>query len=90
MAKTVKQKPKQQSSEPDGVYFLKIVLYFVLGCLWVQIGSGGVAVPVGLLLGVIFAMHEHFTIDKKIEYAVLFMASILSFVLPIGFVLTLG
>lgn len=86
-----KKKPKNNLQEPDSVYFLKVVLYFLLGCLWIQIGKdNGVVLPVGLIAGVIFASHDHFRIDKKIEYAVLLMAAILSFVTPIGFVLTVN
>ena len=84
------KKPKEKP-EQDGVYLLKIVLYFILGCLWVHFGGDeGFSLPVGFLIGVLLASHEHFQIDKKIEYAVLLMATILSFIAPIGFVLSLG
>lgn len=86
-----KKKLKKQTTEPDSVYFLKLVLYFLLGCLWVQFGGDdGFALPVGLLIGIIFATHDHFQIDRKIEIAVLLIATILSFVAPIGFVLNVG
>lgn len=81
----------KKTSEPDSVYFLKLVLYFLLGCLWVQIGGeNGIALPVGLALGLIFASHDHFKIDRKVELAVLLVATILSYIAPIGFVLTVG
>lgn len=92
MAKTKKASKKQvkQVPEKDSVYFLKLVVFFILGSLWVQIGdSNGLAVPVGLLFGIILANHDHFMIDRKIEYAVLLVATILSFVAPVGFVLTI-
>lgn len=75
--------------EPDGIYLLKLVLYFILGCLWVQIGDS-VVLPFGLLIGILFATHEHFQIDRKIEFAVLFIASVLSYIAPIGFVMKIG
>ena len=82
--KTITKKPV----EKDSVYFLKIVLFFILGTLWVQFGDAtGVAIPLGLLFGVLLATHDHFAIDKKIEFAVLIVAAILSYVAPIGFVL---
>ena len=85
-ARQVKEKPEQ-----DSIYFLKLVLFFLLGCLWVRLGSGeGIPIPVGLIFGVLLASHEHFQIDKKIEYAVLLIATILSFIAPIGFVLNIG
>lgn len=82
---------KQKKEELDGVYMLKIVMYFLLGCLWINVGSGqGLTIPIGLLLGIIFASHDHFRIDRKIEYAVLLFATVLSFIAPIGFVLNIG
>jgi hypothetical protein len=87
-AKTSK-KTKKEPVEKDSVYFLKLVLFFILGTLWVQFGdANGLSVPVGLVFGLLLANHDHFKIDKKIEYAVLLVAAILSYVAPIGFVLT--
>lgn len=79
----------KQQKETDGVYAFKIVLYFLLGCLWVQAFNDSVALPIGLLIGIVFASHDHFAIDRKIEYVVLLIATILSFIAPIGFVLSL-
>ena len=84
-------KRKATQNESDSVYFLKLVLYFLLGCLWVQVGGeDGFAMPVGLVIGVLFASHDHFQIDRKIEIAVLLIATVLSFIAPIGFVLSVG
>lgn len=90
---TKKKQSAQRSTqtEKDSIYFFKLVLFFILGCLWVRLGSGeGVPIPVGLIFGVLLASHEHFQIDRKIEYAVLLVATILSFIAPIGFVLHIG
>jgi ABC-type dipeptide/oligopeptide/nickel transport system permease component len=78
-----------QKQELDSIYFLKLVLYFVLGALWVQFtyDQTPIPLPFGLLLGLYFAHHDHFRIDRKIEFAILLASSILSFVFPIGFVL---
>lgn len=82
---------KTNNPEQDSVYFLKLVLYFLLGCLWVKIaGQDGVVLPVGLIIGLVFASHDHFKIDRKIEIAMLLIATMLSYVLPIGFVLNIG
>ena len=91
MAKKIVKKRKPATiTEPDGVYFLKIVLYFLLGCLWVRVGGDdGVALPVGFAIGLVFAMHDHFQLDRKIEVVVLLVATVLSFIAPIGFVLTI-
>jgi hypothetical protein len=64
------------SRETDSVYFLKILIYFVLGTIWIKI-NGLVLVPVGLILGVIISQKDHFAIDRKVEYAVLIMSAIL-------------
>ena len=81
----------KSKTEKDSVYVLKLILFFVLGCLWIQIGGdGGVPIPVGLIFGLVLTTHEHFTIDRKIEYLVLIIATVLSFIQPIGFVLNLG
>ena len=88
-----KKRNVKKSKETDSAYLLKIVLYFILGTFWVRlldisIGSfHDISVPVGLIVGLVFASHEHFQIDRKIEYAVLFAATVLSFYLPVGFTL---
>lgn len=83
--KTSKKISKKEPVEKDSLYFLKLVLYFVLGTLWVQVS--GISLPVGLLFGALLVSHDHFAIDRKVEYAVLLIATVLSFVAPIGFVL---
>ena len=64
------------TTEPDSVYFLKLLLFFILGLIWFQY-QGKTILPAGLILGLIFASHDHFKIDKKIEYAVLLVASLM-------------
>lgn len=91
MARHTKNKKTESTPEPDSVYFLKLVLYFLLGCLWVRIGGeNGISLPIGLVIGILFASHDHFQIDRKIEIAVLLIATVLSFIAPIGFILSVG
>ncbi len=73
MSKTTK---KSVATESDNAYFLKILIYFTLGMLWVKY-DGYMVLPIGLILGVIIAQHDHFSIDRKIEYAILIVAAIL-------------
>jgi len=78
--------------EKDSVFFMKLVFYFLLGAMWVRligVGSGEatISIPLGFVVGLFFARHEHFTIDRKIEYVVLFLAMVLSFYLPVGILL---
>jgi hypothetical protein len=83
--KTSKKLVQRQSN--DGAYLLKMVMYLIVGCQWLWFQpSGGqqVPIPIGLLVGLLFAMHEHFQIDRKIEYAVLLVATLAGFVAQIG------
>lgn len=71
----------------DGVYLLKLVLYLILGSLWVKVSHGEsieVGIPIGLIVGLIFTSHEHFQIDRKIEYAVLLIAMFIGYFAPYG------
>jgi|AntRauTorckE6833_2_1112554.scaffolds.fasta_scaffold00439_16 hypothetical protein len=77
----------KNTNETDSTFFLKIVMYFIIGSLWLYFdGSNSflAAVPVGLLLGLFFVRHDHFAIDRKIEYVVLLISALLSYVLPVG------
>ena len=92
MAKTKKRaaaapKNKSGGQELDGVYLLKLALYVILGSLWVKISHGGdmnIPLPVGLIIGLLFASHEHFQLDRKIEYAVLLVAMLVGYFAPYG------
>ena len=90
MAKTKQKRKSKSKAESDSSYFLKLVLYFILGTLWVRllnvnIGSfEHLSVPIGLVIGLVFASHEHFQIDRKIEFAILLGATFISFYLPVG------
>jgi hypothetical protein len=90
MAKTkIQAKP-----ETDSRYFLKLVLYVLLGMFWLRLNSPisifGLnigALPIGLVIGLLIASHDRFQIDRKIEYAVLVVIAIISLFLPIGLVI---
>lgn len=72
----------------DGSYVLKLVLYLIVGSQWVWFVSADktsqIPIPVGFVIGLMFASHDHFQIDRKIEYAVLLVAAIISFWVQIG------
>jgi len=77
----------KSTKEPDSAYFLKLVLYLIVGSLWLKITQGEnmqIPIPIGLFIGLLFARHEHFQIDRKIEYALLLLASFVGFWLPFG------
>ncbi|HKR81804.1 MAG TPA: hypothetical protein VJR27_02270 [Candidatus Saccharimonadales bacterium] len=75
------------SQEYDSVFLLKIALYLILGSMWLKLSHGNnvqLPIPVGLVVGVVFAFHDHFQIDRKIEYAVLLVAMLIGFFMPFG------
>lgn len=88
MATTKNKKQVKQAPEQDSVYFLKLTLYLIVGSLWFKVSDGAgtfqLPIPVGLIIGLIFASHEHFQIDRKIEYAVLLLAAFIGFWAPFG------
>lgn len=71
----------KRNTETNEAYFLKLVMYLILGLIWVQI-DGQNLLPIGLVLGLIFAQKDHFAIDRKIEYVVLLFATVISYVGP--------
>ncbi len=81
---------KSAQTELDGVFVLKLVLYVILGSLWLKLqtsttnSSLRIPLPIGLLVGLLFASHEHFQIDRKIEYAVLIVATLIGLMVPYG------
>lgn len=95
--KTVKPGKKARTrsvtatQEADSIYFLKLVLYLILGSQWLRITKGTVTVPlpIGLLIGLLFARTERLRVDRKIELAILLLSTFISFWLPIGLELTL-
>lgn len=78
---------KKQTKSYEEAYFLKLVLFLVLGSLWLKVSDGQgwqIPIPVGFILGMALAMHDHFQIDRKIEYAILLVAMFIGFWAPIG------
>lgn len=90
---TVKKrsKPGKKSVEPDSLFFLKLVVLLIVASQWIYIhpsnSSWQIPIPFGLILGLVLVTHEHFQIDRKIEYAILIIASFIAFWLPVGLVL---
>lgn len=89
MAKT----KKKTGVDSDGVFLLKLVLYVVLGSLWLKLQADGsgvkIPLPVGLIVGLLFTSHEHFRIDRRVEYAVLVVAALLGLIAPYGLFISL-
>jgi len=81
--------------ESDGTYFLKLVVFVLLGTLWLKfqmpvtwLGVPLYGIPVGLLLGLILVSHfEKYQSDRKIWYAVLVVVTIICYFVPAGLVI---
>lgn len=93
--KTLKRKSnrkKPQATEADSRYILKLALYLIVGSLWLKItpaNGGQIPIPVGFMIGALFAMRDSFQLDRKIEYALLLVAMFIGFWLPIGIFITI-
>lgn len=83
-------KRRAKAKESDSTYFLKLVLYLILGSFWVRLENlpnWSVGLPIGLIIGIAMIRHEQFQIDRKIEYALLLVAAFVGFWLPLGLVI---
>lgn len=86
---------KNTATEGDSAYFFKLVLFVILGSLWLKFSepitlAGNfqlLGLPIGLIIGLIFASQDHFQVDRKIEYAILMVMTIVSLFLPVGIIL---
>lgn len=77
----------KRKTELDGVYLLKLLLYVLLGSMWLKVSNGDtitIGVPIGFIAGLVFSSHEHFQIDRKIEYAALLVAMLFGYFAPYG------
>ena len=69
-------------------FFLKFVLFFILGLIWLRLGAavGPITViPVGLIVGLMFAYFEKFRIGRGIEILILVAAATFSYFADVGF-----
>lgn len=80
-------KRKTKNDELDSIYFLKLVTYLILGSLWLKFTDGAttqVPIPVGFLIGLVLASHDHIQLDRKIGFAVLLVAMLVGLWAPFG------
>jgi hypothetical protein len=73
------RKTSTATTEYDSIYILKILLYLILGSVWIS-HDGHRLLPVGLIAGILLVQHDKLQIDRKIEYAVLLVAAVLGLV----------
>ena len=81
-------KKRSSSTEMDSVFVFKMALFLILGSQWLYIvdptSSAQIPLPIGALIGIVFASQEHFKIDRKIEYVILLLSMFIGFWLPMG------
>jgi hypothetical protein len=91
-SKTNTARSRDVRNELDSVYLLKLVLYLIVGAQWIRLedasGTNQIPIPIGLAVGVLFAAHDHFRIDRKIEFAVLLVAMFVGFWSQVGVYIT--
>lgn len=81
--------------ESDGTYFLKLVVFVLLGTLWLKFQQPVVwlglplhGIPVGLLVGLLLVRQfEKMQSDRKIWYAILLLITIICYFVPAGIVI---
>ena len=91
----VSRRGNEKVYESDGKYILKLVLFLLLGTIWLKFAApltvAGLVfngIPVGLFVGLLLVSRlEKFQYDRKIWYAVLIIATIVSYFLPAGIVI---
>lgn len=93
--RAVSRKGKEIVSDTDASFFMKLVLFALLGMVWLRLstplelpGMSFSALPVGFVAAAIAVPYvEKFHFNRKIWYAVLLMTAFVSFTQPVGLVL---
>lgn len=76
-----------ETNEPDSAFILKVVLYLIISSMWINIYTSPlhrIPLPLGALVALLFASHDHFKIDRKIEYAIILVAMFVGYWVPVG------
>ena len=94
-AASITRTGRERIFESDGTYFLKLVVFVLLGTLWLKFAQpmtwlglpvGGL--PVGLPVGLILVnKFEKYQSDRKIWYAILLVVTIICYFVPAGIVI---
>lgn len=92
---TLSRRGYEKINETDSTYFLKLVIFLLLGTLWLKFSTpldlGGMqlhALPIGLVLGLLLVHPvEKLQFNRKIWYAVLLIVGIISYFVPAGIII---
>ena len=93
--RAVSRRGYEKVFESDGTYFLKLVVFVLLGTLWLKFAQPFswmsipfTGIPLGMLVGlVLVSRFEKYQSDRKIWYAILLVVTIISYFVPAGIVL---
>jgi hypothetical protein len=91
----ISRKGYEKIVESDSTYLLKLVVFVLLGTLWLKFAQPitwhGIpfnGIPVGLLIGLLLVRRfEPLQIDRKIWYAILIVVTIICYFVPAGIVI---
>lgn len=91
----ISRKGYEKTFETDSAYFLKLVVFVLLGTLWLKfqrpvswLGIPFNGVPLGMFGGLLLVgKFEKFQSDRKIWYAILVIVAIICYFVPAGIVL---
>lgn len=94
-AAAISRTGREKVFESDSTYFLKLVVFVLLGTLWLKFAQpvswlgmpiGGF--PIGLLAGLLLvSKFEKYQSDRKIWYAILLVVTIICYFVPAGIVI---
>lgn len=86
----MRKSKRNRQTETDSAYFLKLVLYLIIGSQWLFLTDAAmtrqVPLPIGLVIGLLFTTHEHFKTDKRSEYLLLILATFVGYWAQVGVV----
>lgn len=91
----ISRRGRENIFESDSTYLLKLVVFVLLGTLWLKfqspitIGSMPLnGLPIGLLVGLLLvAKFEKYQFNRKIWYAILLVVTIICYFVPAGIVI---
>ena len=88
MAKRKQKRKVNPLDNFDGAYVLKLALYVILGSMWLKVTHSThnlhIPIPLGAVIALFFTMHEHFRVDRKVDYAVIVVSALFGFMAPYG------
>ncbi|MFI5212795.1 MAG: hypothetical protein ACHQTE_02430 [Candidatus Saccharimonadales bacterium] len=94
-AATITRQGREKIFESDSTYLLKLVVFVLLGTLWLKFQQPVTwmnipltGIPLGLFIGLLLVTRfEKYQFDRKIWYAILIVVTIICYFVPAGIVI---